>query len=185
MSAPSQHVICDWFKIYILRCTSITLRRDGQRAATDGQKNQSPTFQPRRNANFLFSVRFPEGRNLFFFADLCISPCIQDSRMINPSNPPYNIWRHNAIMPLHLMFRFPREATGLCTSRTWTPARGRGRSWTAAASTATPRTTPAARAAAPADTPSSSRGRTSGPSPRRSVRKIFESPLKNIYCTMY
>ena len=86
-------------------------------------------------------------------------------------------------MPLHLMFRFPRAATGLCTSRTRTPARARGRSWTAAASTATPRTTPAARAAAPADTPSTSRGRTSGPSPRRSVRKIFEPPLKNIYCT--
>ena len=86
-------------------------------------------------------------------------------------------------MPLHLIFRFPRAATGLCTSRTRTPARARGRSWTAAASTATPRTTPAARAAAPADTPSSSRGRTSGPSPRRSVRKIFEPPLKNIYCT--
>ena len=88
-------------------------------------------------------------------------------------------------MPLHSMFRFPRAATGLCTSRTRTPARARGRSWTAAASTATPRTTPAARAAAPADTPSTSRGRTSGPSPRRSVRlrKIFEPPLKNIYCT--
>ena len=87
------------------------------------------------------------------------------------------------LRPLQLMFRFPREATGLCTSRTRTAARGRGRSWTAAASTATPRTTPAARAAAPADTPSSSRGRMSGPSPRRSVRKIIESLLKNIYCT--
>ena len=118
MSAPSQHVICDWFKIYILRCTSITLRRDGQRAATDGQKNQSPTFQPRRNANFLFNVRVPEGRNSFsyiyitfshyisklnisfmasselFSSLICVS--LDVSRMINPSNPAYNIWRHNA-----------------------------------------------------------------------------------------